>query len=119
MKEFLSEIIVSILLVAVATAFINPYWMPMGIVSTLLFIFAGLFVAFVIFIWKEKRGDERETYLRNIAGRVGYLVGALFLVIGIICEIIKHNMVNGWLIATLVAMIVAKIVGLIWAKRKY
>ena len=118
-KENFSELVIAVLLIGITFVFVNPYWMPMGLVSTALFVFAALFVAFVIFIWREKKGDERENHLRNIAGRIGYLVGALFLVIGIISETLAHMEVNKWLICTLIAMIVAKIFGFAWAKRKY
>jgi len=119
MREHISELIIAVLLIIIAFLFINPYWMPAGLMLTVLVIFAVLFGAFVIFIWKEKKGDERETHLRNIAGRTGYLVGSLVLVVGIIFEILQHHMVNTWLIAALIAMIVAKIAGLVWAKRTY
>lgn len=119
MRENLSELLIALFLVLIAFAFINPYWMPMGLMSTILCIFAGLFVAFVIFIWREKRGDEREVHLRNVAGRIGYLAGALILVLGIIFEALKNHEVNTWLITALIAMIVAKIFGFMWAKRKY
>ncbi len=119
MKEYLSEIFIAVLLVLITFVFINPYWMPMGMLSTALLIFAGLFVAFTVFFWREKKGDEREIYLRNIAGRLGYLAGALVLVVGIICEIVKNNMVNKWIIGALIAMIVAKIAGFVWARKRY
>lgn len=119
MRDNISELCIALLLVAIACVFINPYWMPMGLVSTALLVFAVLFVAFVIFIWREKRGDEREVYLRNVAGRIGYLAGSSVLVLGIVNDILKHTMVNKWLIAALVAMIAAKIGGFVWAKRTY
>ena len=118
-KENFSEILIAALLIVFAGLFINPYWMPRGLVSTLLIVFTGLFISFVIFIWREKRGDERENYLRNIAGRIGYLMSALVLVIGIIYEILAHQMVNKWLITALIVMIVAKTLGFMWAKRTY
>ncbi|PIR37983.1 MAG: hypothetical protein COV34_02755 [Candidatus Zambryskibacteria bacterium CG10_big_fil_rev_8_21_14_0_10_42_12] len=119
MRDNLSELLIALLLIVTAFIFVNPYWMPMGWIATILCIFGALFVAYVIFIWREKKGDEREIYLRNIAGRIGYLASAFVLVLGIIFEVLKHNMVNKWLIAALVAMIVAKILGFVWAKRKY
>lgn len=119
MRDHISEIVITILLATIAFIFVNPYWMPMGLMSTVIFAFAGLFVAFVIFIWREKKGDEREIYLRNVAGRVGYLAGALVLVLGIIFEVLKNHMVNKWLIAALISMIIAKLLGFVWAKRKY
>ncbi|MEK7531540.1 MAG: hypothetical protein AAB545_01245 [Patescibacteria group bacterium] len=111
------ELFLSLAIILLSLLLLNPLhlWMPsgsdMGVVVALLIVFA----AFVIFIFKEKPSDERELAHRNTSGRVAFLAGAGVLVIGIAIEGLHHS-VNSWLIYSLIAMVIGKIIGLYWSK---
>lgn len=106
-----SEVIFSFLLIALAVLFLQPLeklWMP-TMFSTMVFIgFVVVFIVLAIFIWKEKARDEREDQHRLLAGRVGFLVGAGMLVAGIIIQTLRHSL-DSWLLVTLCAMVLGKL----------
>ena len=66
------------------------------------------FLVFAAFVWKERAHDEREEQHRLISGRVSFLCGALVLVLGIVVETYQGTP-DGWLIAALAAMVLAKL----------
>ena len=98
---------------------LNPFdfWMP----NTLLIVMVlGLLVAFAIFasfIWRENIQDEREELHRSLAGRIAFLTGSGVLVLGIIVQCFQH-ILDIWLVITLVTMILAKIIGLMYGQIK-
>jgi len=49
---------------------------------------------------------------------LGFIVGAGVLVVGIIVRSLEHKL-DFWLVITLTAMVLAKIVGLIYSRRKH
>src|ERR1700761_2425900 len=104
------ELVISLLLLVLAVAVLNPThaWMPSMTLSLLL---AGVFVLFCLFaafIMREGATDERESTHRALAGRGAFLIGSGVLVAGIIVEGAKHN-VDPWLVFALMAMILGKI----------
>lgn len=76
-----------------------------------------LFAGFAIFIWREKDGDERENLHRALAGRWAFLAGSGVLVLGIVVEELNHGL-DYWLVWALLAMVLAKIVGIIYKRHK-
>ena len=104
------ELIVSLVLVALAVAVLNPMhaWMPDMTLSLLLAGVFGIFCIFAVFIMREGATDEREMLHRSLAGRVAFLIGSGVLVLGIIMEGSRHA-VDNWLVLALVAMILGKI----------
>ena len=78
--------------------------------SFLLLGFAVVFSLFALFVWREQARDEREEQHRQVAGRIGFLVGAGLLVAGIIIQSLRHSL-DSWLLITLTGMIVGKLAG--------
>jgi len=112
MKQTATEITFIVLILAVLVFFINPFmgWMP----SALHYMLAGgLFVLvtlFTGFVWREQANDEREELHRFISARFAYLVGVAILTVGILLQSITR-VPDVWLVATLAAMILAKLAG--------
>jgi len=115
----MQEIFIAVVLGVLAVLLLNPaeLWMPdefvMMAVAGLLVVFA----AYAGFVWKEMGGDEREDLHRLFAGRVGFLVGAGVLVLGIGVQSFSHK-VDPWLVVALVVMIAAKIGGIIYSRAR-
>ncbi len=102
------EIIISlILLVLLGLVFHPQSWMPPMAVTFLALGLAVVFTVFAIFFWREQAQDEREGLHRLMAGRVAFLTGAAVLVLGIVSQTVQHQL-DPWLIATLGAMVLAK-----------
>ena len=117
--ETKNEVIISLLLLILLVALLNPFgfWMPdevlyltVGGVFILVAIYSGL-------VWRESSADEREQLHKTIAGRFGYLAGLFILLIGIIVQSIDSHP-DRWLITAIAVMVLAKIFGLYWARRK-
>lgn len=111
--------ILAIIILGLLVAIVNPghFWMPSMVhmtmsVSLLLFV-----VLFGVFVWNEKARDEREELYKHMVGRIAYLVGTLVLVIGIVVQSMHHT-IDPWLVMTLGAMIVTKLIGLVWVHKK-
>lgn len=114
-----NEIIISSLLVLLLILLLNPFgfWMPDEVVYITV---AGLFILVIIFAgfaWKEDVRDEREQLHKQIAGRVGYLAGLFVLLAGIVVESIDSHP-SKWLILAIGSMVLGKLFGHYWAKRK-
>lgn len=114
------EIGVAAILIILLVIILNPFhmWMPdmMHIV-----VFAALLVAFGVFasfILREKVEDERDSVHRGLAGRSAFLFGSAMLLIGILQQGL-HGSVDPWLIATLVSMVVVKIITRMYSDRNY
>jgi len=119
MKEIRGELIISFILIGLLAILFNPWntAMPDMMVMSLLLGLVSLFSIFVIFIWREKKGDEREEFHRLFADRMAFLVGSGVLIAGVIIQELSHA-IDRWLIATLAFMVLAKVAGLIYSKRK-
>lgn len=114
------DILIAIALVVLALLFLDPFdfFMPTGAQMLLLIAFLVIFAVFAGLIWLEKVSDERENLHRLIAGRLGYILGASGLVIGIAFQSIYH-LVDPWLVIALVLMIVGKIIGIIHSRARF
>lgn len=113
------ELTISSLLLLLLVLFLNPFqlWMPSEMHMMLIVLLILIFAVFVLFVFKEKVRDEREVLHRYIANRYAYLAGTTILVLGISWQYFKHD-VDIWLILSLMVMIFAKIIGLLWSKLK-
>jgi len=113
------ELSVGIGLLALLFVIFNPWnmFMPDYAVMALLIGAVVLYIAFVIFIWRENSGDERERFHRLFADRIAYFAGSGFLLIGIITQEMNH-VLDPWLVFALALMVIAKIAGLIYGKKK-
>lgn len=118
--NLMQEIGISAALVALLILLLNPlkFWMPSAMVMMMVVGLAVLFVVFASFIWRENARDEREGMHRMIAGRFAFLTGAGVLVAGIILQSFRHAL-DAWLVLALGAMIIAKIIGLMYSRVKH
>ncbi len=115
MKSNIQETIVTTSLVGLAILLLNPFhfWMPDMMVMYILAITLGAFALFASFILREDKSDEREEGHRALAGRNAFLVGSGLLTLGIVFQGYTHA-VDPWLVVTLIAMILTKIVTRMW-----
>ncbi len=107
-----NEITISLIFVGLAILFLDPFMivMPQTIIYFLLIVMTVLFTLFAGFIWKEHARDERDELHKMIAARMGYLLGAGVLVLGLISQsLFSHP--DPWLIIALVAMVLGKLMG--------
>lgn len=107
----IGEGLISIVLVALLALCWNPgekIWMPSMAMSMVLLALVIAFMIFAVFVWKERARDEREEQHRLISGRVSFLCGTLVLVAGIVVET-YNGKPDGWLLAALAAMVLAKL----------
>jgi len=116
-NKIFNEITFSIVLVALLLLFTDPlmFWMPSKLVYMLI---AGLIAVFAVFaglVWREKPKDERDERHRMFAGRIGYLLGSGFLIVGIVWQTITSHP-DPWLIAALVGMVLGKLIGLSYGR---
>ncbi len=118
-NNFISEIAVSIILLTLTVLLLNPLnlWMPREAHMGMIVALAVFFILFASFIWREKSIDEREALHRNISGRWAYLAGTTIAVTGVVVQSLQHTL-NMWLVLSLVAMILGKVVGLVYGKLK-
>ncbi|HVZ67299.1 MAG TPA: hypothetical protein VG917_03485 [Patescibacteria group bacterium] len=122
MKEKLpaSELIVSFIFILLLIFFLNPFHllMPDPMLTLMIIVLLVLFGIFASFVFRENVHDERESLHRFIAARFAYLVGTGTLVVGIIIQSLSHN-VDLFLVITLILMVLAKIAGFMYAKKRY
>lgn len=114
--NFRKELVVAIMLIVSLILVLNPYhfWMPSMMHKFVLGITVAVFGVFSSFILREQVVDEREATHRMLAGRVAFLSGSSMLVLGIIYQSLTY-MVDPWLVATLVVMILGKVSALIYS----
>ena len=115
-----SETVVTILLVIFLVWFVNPFgfWMTDAFHMTLLGLIVTLFAIFAMFLWREIVVDEREQLHRFIGTRFAYTAGGVLLLIGIIVQAFGHR-IDPWLPLTLTGMVLAKILGRLYAEKRY
>jgi uncharacterized membrane protein len=114
-KNQKTEIVVSVVFLALLLLFINPFhfWMPDALLYMLV---AGLLILFALFagvVWKEKPRDEREVFHVMHAARIGYLLGIAVLVLGVVYESFLSH-VDVWLLVALGVMILGKLAALVY-----
>lgn len=116
MKNNIIEVLVTLLLIAIAVLLLNPFhfWMPDMLVMCMLAFALALFGVFASFIIREKMADERDNVHRALAGRNAFLAGSALLMLGIVIQGYTHA-VDAWLVITLVAMILVKLATRIWS----
>jgi peptidoglycan/LPS O-acetylase OafA/YrhL len=119
-KSFLSEIVVAIIIILLIFVLINPtgVFMPTMAEMTLIVGLVLMFGLFTLFVWREKAQDERDSMLRMMADRIGFLSGSTVLIVGIVIESLQHQL-SDWLLIALASMVVAKIIGIVYGRIKY
>lgn len=66
----------------------------------------------------EGRGDERAALHRQLASRAAFLLGLGVLAVGTLWQTYTHSL-DPWLIGTLVAVTLGKILGLVYGRYKH
>lgn len=119
MKLLLSEGVLSITLIVLALLFLDPFMllMPTEMVYVLIAGVTVAFATFATFVWRERSEDERDEYHKMLAARLGYLLGAGVLLIGIIWQTLTY-MLDPWLVYVLLAMIFGKLLGRYYGTRE-
>jgi len=112
----MKEICTGIALIALVVFIVNPFqfYMSNSVFMMALFFAVIAFASFGGFILREQPRDERENEHRKFADRIAFLSGAAVLMTGIIVESFKHAL-NPWLAYALVAMVLGKLVALLWS----
>lgn len=115
----LNEITITVFTVIILLAFLvhEPLLMPMGVQMFLIVIMCIFYLGLVAFFFKENPRDERERTHGFEAGRFSFLVGSVFLLIGIAVGVLRHD-VNPFLPITLIAMILSKIFYRLYSDKK-
>lgn len=116
-KNFLVEILLVLVLVALSIGIFNPYWMPMGMQLLLLVALVVLFGVFAVFLWREQGGDERERMLMHMSDRTGFLAGGSVLLIAIVVDTYMNHYFNPWILGALAALIIGKVLSFIYHNR--
>ena len=119
-NNLIKEIIISLILIVLTVLLLNPFhfWMPEMVVMFMLVLTLVVFAIFALFVLHERAEDEREVAHRMLSGRVAFLVGSALLTLGIIVEGLGHR-VDAWLVITLVAMVLSKIVSRIYGDLRW
>jgi len=113
------DLVVTAVLLGLLACFIDPmaHFMPATLEHVLL---VGLLVIGLIFgglIMHESPADERETQHVMYAGRIGYLAGVAVLIAGVVTQAL-NGIVDIWLAAALAAMVVGKVLVLIYLRQR-
>lgn len=120
MSKIFSEKMVAVVLVMLLVWFVNPFgfWMTDAFHMTLLGMIVTLFAVFAMFLWRELAMDEREQLHRFIGTRFAYTAGGTLLLLGITVQAFSHK-IDPWLPLVLTGMVLAKILGRMYAEKRY
>ena len=104
------ELLLSIVLIILGYMLLYPQSMSMShtmhmTVYGLLLICTGIFTGLII---HEQTHDEREYDHNNRAGRFGYTLGVITLLIGIAWQTV-YMPYDPWLLVALIAMVIGKV----------
>lgn len=112
-NPLVGESIISAVLIGLLIMCWNPsgkVWMPTMAMSMVLLGLIVAFMVFAAFVWRERARDEREEQHRLLSGRVGFLSGALVLLLGIVSQMyMKGGHPDPWLVVALATMVIAKL----------
>jgi hypothetical protein len=118
MKRFnyLTEFIISMVLIIMLILFINPFnfLMPGVVLMVMITVLTVIVVLFASLVWNENPKDERDYLHTMVAGRFAFLAGCIVLTLGIIIQSIQHNL-SIWLPISLGVMVISKIISRIYS----
>lgn len=120
MKSNVAESVIVFVLIVLLTYLVNPlgFFMP-SMMQMLVVALAGLlFLLFAGFVWQEQAADEREELHRFLAARFAYLVGAGILMLAVFVQSFTQGL-DPWIIVALIGMLIAKVVGRMYARSRY
>ncbi len=112
------ELVVTVFLIGLLVAIANPFmlWMPSMMLMVMLTLITALIFAWAGFVLTERGGDEREEAHRTNSGRVAYLAAAAMLTVALVYQGVTHS-IDLWIPATLVVMIVGKVLARVYEDR--
>lgn len=113
------EIILSTIALILLALFLNIFdlVMPPSTLHMLVVVAFVILGIIILLFWREKPRDEREGYHRMFAARTSLLLGSFVLIAGIIQGLLSHNL-DPFLVYALGAIIIGKLVGIIYIKNK-
>ncbi len=85
-------------------------FMPSSLVMILIGLFVATFALFAVLVWRENPQDEREAHMLLSADRLGFLAGAVVLMVALVIASVRHESTNVPVIA-LITMILTKLIG--------
>ena len=114
-----SEIILSAIALILLALFLNVFdlVMPPSTLHVLVVVALVIFGIIILLFWREKPQDEREGYHRMFAARTSLILGSCVLITGIISGLLNHNL-DPFLIYALCAIVIGKLVGMFYIKKK-
>jgi hypothetical protein len=117
MKHISAEVILAAIFLALLFVLLNPWhiFMPTYVVMMIEAALLVVFAAFLIFIWRETGGDERDERHREFSDRLAFLVGAGILLAWVIVGEWRRNL-NPWVLFALACMVVAKTAGFVYTR---
>lgn len=112
------QVIFTSILSLILLVFINPFdiFISVKIWMTLIFIFLILLVIFLALLWKTKPEDEREDEHIKFGSKVSFIAGAGVLTLGMVYQSLTKDF-DIWLPATLLAVIVTRLIAIIYKDR--
>lgn len=118
-KHIVIQIMLGAVPVALFFLLLDPfmYWMPASMVPVLLALALVATALFIGYVWEESAADEREEQLLHLAARTGYIAGLAVLAVGCVYQALT-NMIDPWLYAALVVMVVTKLAGKVYVVYK-
>ena len=118
MKNNTLHIILASALVLLLALLSDPFmiWMPPMAVTFTLVAVAVIMSVWAGFVMKEQVRDEREAMHRMNAGRAAYLSGIVILTLAFIVQGFSHH-IDPWISATLMVMVVVKLIARIYFDR--
>ncbi len=110
-NKFSAELILGCTLIALLLLLVNPWkwWMPTPLEMMIVALIVALFSIFLIFVWRERPRDEREQRQQGLSAHMGFMIGALILILGLIQQSLSHRL-DMWLVSALAGMILGKII---------
>lgn len=113
------DIFIPLALIILLILLLEPFgFMPSAVIMAVLVLIVAAFAVFSIFLWREKGLDEREESHIHKADRLGFVFGALVLIVAIVAESLAH-MLSPWLVLALIVMLFAKSTALIYEKKHH
>ncbi|MBF8252499.1 MAG: hypothetical protein HW379_841 [Actinobacteria bacterium] len=86
----------------------KSFVMPNSAQMLILTILLGFIATFLVLLWRENPGDEREAVNQASASRAAYVVGAVVLIIALIIQSLQHT-IDPAVPLALLAMISTKV----------
>lgn len=120
LSRMFSETVVAVVLIVFLVWFVNPFdfFMTDAFHMTLLGVIVACFAVFAMFLWKESCRDEREQLHRFVAARFASITVGGALLSGTIVQAF-HHAIDPWLPMSLAIMVFAKILGRLYAERRF